>query len=122
MAARSAGLFAAQPDAAVSVVGRGFVPVSQYIETKLTDSDLLANVPQLGAPTDSEIQTGRRLFLEKGCASCHAVEGVGPQQDFGPDLSALGAKNVSELYFGKRKDSAQPGCLYPAPKSRTRFR
>ncbi len=77
--------------------------VSKYVETKLTDSDLLVNVPQLGAPTDSEVQTGRRLFLEKGCASCHAVEGVSPQQDFGPDLSALGAKNISELFFGRAK-------------------
>ena len=74
--------------------------VTQYIREKLTDSDLLSNVPQLGAPAPEEIQTGRRLFVEKGCASCHAVEGISPQKDFGPDLSALGAKNVSELEFG----------------------
>jgi mono/diheme cytochrome c family protein len=75
--------------------------VSKYVETKLTDSDLLANAPQLGAPTDSEVQTGRLLFVEKGCASCHGVAGVNPQQDFGPDLSALGGKNISELFFGR---------------------
>src|SRR6202158_6061561 len=37
--------------------------VSKYIETKLTDSDLFANAPQLDEPTDSEKQAGRRLFL-----------------------------------------------------------
>jgi len=74
--------------------------VTQYIATKLTDSDLLSNVPQMGPPTEQEIQLGRRLFLDKGCGSCHSIEGLNPQRDFGPDLSALGGKNASELDFG----------------------
>jgi len=74
--------------------------VTQYVTTKLTDSDLLASVPPLGPPTEQEIQVGRRLFLEKGCASCHSMEGLNPQKDFGPDLSAIGRKNASELEFG----------------------
>ena len=77
--------------------------VTQYISSKLTDSDLLASVPQLGEPTEQEVQLGRRLFLEKGCATCHAIEGVSPQKDFGPDLSAIGGKNASELEFGAAK-------------------
>ena len=77
--------------------------VSQYVMNKLTDSDLLSTVPQLGAATEEEIKTGRRLFVEKGCASCHALTGLAPQKDFGPDLTALGAKNASELEFGKAK-------------------
>jgi nitric oxide reductase subunit C len=74
--------------------------VTQYIETKLVDPDLLANVPKLDPPAGEQIEFGRRLFLEKGCASCHAIAGVNPQKDFGPDLSGLGAKNASELEFG----------------------
>jgi len=77
--------------------------VTQYITTKLVDPDLLNDVPKLDPPTDAEIQLGRRLFAEKGCASCHAIEGISPQKDFGPDLSALGAKNASELEFGTAK-------------------
>ena len=77
--------------------------VTQYITTKLTDSDLLTGVPQLGQPTEDEIQLGHRLFLEKGCASCHVIEGLNPQKDFGPDLSAIGGKNASELEFGAAK-------------------
>jgi mono/diheme cytochrome c family protein len=77
--------------------------VSQYVMNKLTDSDLLTNVPQLGAATEDEIKTGKRLFVEKGCASCHGLNGVFPQKDFGPDLTALGAKNASELEFSKSK-------------------
>jgi mono/diheme cytochrome c family protein len=77
--------------------------VTQYITTKLTDSDLLTSVPQLGQPTDQEIQQGHRLFLEKGCGSCHAITGLSPQKDFGPDLTAVGGKNASDLSFGESK-------------------
>jgi mono/diheme cytochrome c family protein len=77
--------------------------VTQYITTKLTDPDLLSDVPTLGTPTAEEIRLGQRLFVEKGCASCHVVEGIKPQKDFGPDLSALGGKNASELEFGQSK-------------------
>jgi mono/diheme cytochrome c family protein len=74
--------------------------VTQYIVAKLNDSDLLTNVPQLGAPTQTEIQMGRRMFVDKGCASCHVVEGIAPQRDLGPDLSAEGGKDLSQLEFG----------------------
>jgi mono/diheme cytochrome c family protein len=77
--------------------------VTHYITTKLTDPELLSNVPKMDAPTPAEVQLGRRLFLEKGCASCHVIEGVTPQKDFGPDLSGLGAKNLSQLEFGGSK-------------------
>ncbi len=77
--------------------------VSQYISTRLTDPDLLSDVPKLGTSTPNEIQLGRRLFVEKGCASCHVVEGIPQQKDFGPDLSSLGSKTVSELFFGGAK-------------------
>jgi len=73
--------------------------VSQYIIGKLVDPTLLADVPQLGAATDEEVETGRRLFREKGCASCHALSGIGAQKESGPDLAAVGVKNASELEF-----------------------
>jgi len=77
--------------------------VTQYIVAKLADSDLLTDVPQLEAPTQTEIQMGRRLFVDKGCASCHVVEGIAPQRDLGPDLSAEGGKDLSQLEFGQSK-------------------
>ena len=77
--------------------------VSQYVLNRMVDSDLLANVPQLGNPTEEEVKTGKRLFLDKGCTSCHSITGILPQKDFGPDLTALGKKNASELEFGKSK-------------------
>jgi cbb3-type cytochrome oxidase cytochrome c subunit len=77
--------------------------VTHYIEDKLTDPDLLTNVPKMDAPKPDEIALGRKLFVEKGCRGCHVIQGVPPQKDFGPDLSALGGKNSSQLEFGKSK-------------------
>jgi mono/diheme cytochrome c family protein len=64
--------------------------VTQYILKRLTDPDLFKDVPQMGAPTGAEVQLGQRLFVEKGCAECHAIQGVIPRRNFGPDLSAFG--------------------------------
>jgi len=64
--------------------------VTQYILNRLTDPDLLKDVPALGAPTDTEVQRGSLLFVKKGCAECHVIEGVAPQTDFGPNLSSEG--------------------------------
>ncbi|HKO03354.1 MAG TPA: c-type cytochrome [Candidatus Acidoferrales bacterium] len=77
--------------------------VTRYITEQLTDSDLLKDVNALPAPAPDEIRKGRQLFLEKGCASCHHIDGVSPQKDFGPELSALGAKNVSQLEFSQSR-------------------
>jgi len=77
--------------------------VSQYVMQKLTDSDLLANVPPMSAAREEEIKEGKKVFLDKGCATCHGMQGVAPQKDFGPDLTAMGAKNTRDLEFGKSK-------------------
>lgn len=77
--------------------------VSQYIMNSLTDPDLMSDVPKMGSPTKDEVHLGRQLFVEKGCASCHAIKGIPPQHDFGPDLAGLGSKKVSRLFFGTSK-------------------
>jgi mono/diheme cytochrome c family protein len=69
---------------------RNLYKVARYVLAQLTDPDLLKDVPQLGAPTAEEFKCGQRLFVDKGCAECHVIQGVIPRSDFGPDLSALG--------------------------------
>jgi mono/diheme cytochrome c family protein len=74
--------------------------VSRYITTSLTDADLLNNVPQLPPIAPRDVQLGKRLFLDKGCASCHTARALPRQKDFGPDLSDIGTRNLSQLEFG----------------------
>lgn len=69
---------------------RDLYVVSQYILNRLTDPELLKGVQEFGPLTDSEVELGRRLFVEKGCAECHVIQGVTPRPNFGPDLSAEG--------------------------------
>lgn len=74
--------------------------VTQYISSRLTDPDLLKSVPQLSAPTETEVSLGKTLFTEKGCAQCHSLRGVVPQSDFAPDLSAIAMRaghNIVEI-------------------------
>jgi mono/diheme cytochrome c family protein len=80
---------------------RDLYVVTRYIRSKLADPDLLSNVPKIPAPSPEEIRFGRRIFLKKGCGSCHAVEGMKLQEDFGPNLSHVGSEYVSHLQFGK---------------------
>jgi mono/diheme cytochrome c family protein len=77
--------------------------VTRYIQERLTDPSLLSDVPKLGAPTEEEIQQGKRLFTQKGCSSCHVIKGIPTPTEFGPDLSQLGGKTISQLSFGQSK-------------------
>ena len=50
--------------------------VTRFIQEKLTDPSLLSDIPQLDIPTDADIEQGKRLFMQKGCSSCHVIEGI----------------------------------------------
>lgn len=49
-----------------------------------------AHLPTIGVPPLAEAERGRRMFVAKGCVTCHvhsAVPITGELRDFGPDLS-----------------------------------
>jgi cytochrome c1 len=62
------------------------------------DPDLLANV-HLGAATPEQIQNGKRLVNEYGCASCHEIRGIKRPENFAPELTKIGSKPVNQLAF-----------------------
>ncbi len=99
--------------------------VSQYIERRLTDPDLLSDVPKLGAPTDAEVELGRQLFQDKGCVQCHAIQGVAPRKNFGPDLSAFGmaagpylfqVNSARSLHFAEKRGGVLDISVSKVPK------
>lgn len=71
--------------------------VTQYILKRLTDPDLFKDIPQMGPPTGAEVRLGEKMFVSKGCAECHAIQGVTPESSFGPSLSALGMSALPSL-------------------------
>ncbi len=63
-----------------------------------TDSDLLANV-KLEAATAEQIQHGKKLAIEYGCAACHQINGLKRPENFAPELTRVGSRALSVLAF-----------------------
>lgn len=63
-----------------------------------SDSDLLANV-HLDAATPEQIEHGKRLANDYGCASCHEINGIKRPENFAPELTKIGSKPVNQLAF-----------------------
>lgn len=63
-----------------------------------TDSDFLANV-KLEPATPAQIEHGKRLVNERGCASCHEINGIPHPDNFAPELSAVGSLALSKIVF-----------------------
>src|SRR5437867_2877568 len=54
-------------------------------------------------PRAGDVATGRRLFVDFGCASCHAVKGEAfgakaGEQGVGPDLTGMGSHHPAEYF------------------------
>ena len=70
-----------------------------FLQSK-TDSDLLANV-HLSDATPEQIQHGKQLVTEYGCAACHAINGIKNAENFAPDLTRVGSRSLSQLAFAE---------------------
>jgi cytochrome c1 len=77
-----------------------------FLEAK-TDTDLLSSV-HLEPATQKQIDHGRALVVEFGCASCHQINGVKKPENFAPDLSRIGSKPFAQLIFPKGLNHALP--------------
>jgi mono/diheme cytochrome c family protein len=77
-----------------------------FLEAK-TDSDLLGNV-HLDAATKEQIAHGKALVNERGCASCHEINGIKPPDNFAPELTTVGSRSLAKLVFA-------PGVAHTLP-------
>ena len=77
--------------------GEQIATLGDYLAAK-TDSDLLANV-KLEAATQQQIDHGKRLVNELGCASCHSINGIKKPENFAPDLTRVGSRSLAQLLF-----------------------
>ena len=68
-----------------------------FLQAK-TDSDFLAKV-NLEPATQEQIANGKALVNERGCAACHAINGIQRPDNFAPELSAVGSKPLSKIVF-----------------------
>jgi len=68
-----------------------------FLDAK-TEPDFLANV-HLDPATPQQIEHGKRLVVENGCASCHEINGIKKPENFAPELSRIGSKPLNQLIF-----------------------
>ena len=68
-----------------------------FLEAK-TDTDLLANV-HLEPATKEQIAHGKVLVNERGCASCHELNGIKRPDNFAPDLTTVGSRSLAKIVF-----------------------
>jgi mono/diheme cytochrome c family protein len=85
-----------------------------FLESK-TEPDFVANV-HLDVATPQQIEHGRRLVVENGCASCHEINGIKKPENFAPELSRIGSKPLNQLVFVEGVEHSLPG--YVAGKVR----
>jgi mono/diheme cytochrome c family protein len=63
-----------------------------------TDSDFVGNL-HYDAPTQQQIDHGKSLVIERGCASCHEINGVTKPDNFAPELTEVGSRPLAKILF-----------------------
>ena len=92
-----------------------------FLESK-TEPDFVANV-HLDAATQQQVEHGKRLVMENGCASCHEINGIKKPENFAPELTRIGSKPLVAVGVRSRRKThaarlrcgqgRQPARLWP---------
>jgi mono/diheme cytochrome c family protein len=63
-----------------------------------TDPDFVGKLHFYPA-TPAQIEHGKRLVNERGCASCHEINGVPRPDNFAPELTLVGSRPLAKILF-----------------------
>ena len=72
-----------------------------------SDSSFVGNL-HFEAATQSQIEHGKALVIERGCASCHEINGVKKPDNFAPELTDVGSRPLAKITFA-------PGVAHTLP-------
>ena len=72
-----------------------------------SDSDFLGNL-HLETATPSQVEHGKAVVIERGCASCHEINGVKKPDNFAPELTSVGSRPLAKIIFA-------PGVAHDLP-------
>jgi len=76
---------------------KGVTLLIGFLSSK-SDSDFLGTT-QLAAATPAQIEHGKTLVIERGCANCHAINGVKKPENFAPELTLVGSRPLEKILF-----------------------
>ncbi len=63
-----------------------------------SDSGFLGNL-HFETATPSQVEHGKAVVMERGCASCHEINGLKKPDNFAPELSAVGSRPLAKIVF-----------------------
>ncbi len=63
-----------------------------------SDSDFLGNL-HFETATPAQIEHGKTLVIERGCASCHEINGLKKPDNFAPELTPVGSRPLAKILF-----------------------
>jgi len=63
-----------------------------------SDSDFVGNL-HFDTATGPQIEHGKALVIERGCAACHEINGVKKPDNFAPELTAVGSLPLGKIVF-----------------------
>jgi len=63
-----------------------------------SDSDFLGTL-HYDAPTPQQIEHGKTVVIERGCAACHQINGVKKPDKFAPELTDMGSRPLAKILF-----------------------
>jgi mono/diheme cytochrome c family protein len=80
--------------------------VMGFLESK-ADSEFMSGV-RLEPATPAQIAHGKTLVNERGCASCHEINGIPHPDNFAPELTEVGSLALAKILFA-------PGISHTVP-------
>jgi mono/diheme cytochrome c family protein len=80
-----------------------------FLEAK-TDSDFLSKV-NLSPASAAEVSHGQTLVRERGCASCHEINGISKPDNFAPELTLIGSQSLAKILFAEGVEHTLPDYL-----------
>jgi len=63
-----------------------------------SDPDFLGNL-HFEPATGPQIEHGKALVIERGCAACHEIKGVKKPDNFAPELTSVGSRPLAKIVF-----------------------
>ena len=63
-----------------------------------SDPDFVGNL-HFETAARAQIEHGKTLVIERGCAACHEVNGVKKPDNFAPELTAVGSRPLAKILF-----------------------
>ncbi len=85
--------------------GAARMPRYRFTEKQLADlvaylmSNIGGDAVALSPDDSGAAQRGRRIVIERGCGSCHAINGIRTPENFAPGLADVGSRPLTKILF-----------------------